>query len=383
RALLLRQHELTRRQALPATEPGAERTGLYQQLLELADLVLAGYTAQLAALRGTERHAAVQAEFEADRYHLIEPLLEAEQYERATSLAEKYADFRVLVEVCERTNSTERRNKYLAQFADQGFASFVFNWYLDQGRRGQLLSQCRQAELAGFLHDYRGLRWLNELEAGRFAQAGDTLAQCADAETEFLTRKKTYLSLSKLCALAGQQGDELEVRLTKLKPAIELSQLQEQLPSSVLEAHGIDAETMHVLSPRELILLYVSPENEGANEFDFERALELAESATLEGGDEEREQLRLEIWCRAVLRDLWTGLDTDRPLEACRDTLLLRTIRGLQRSGRRPLHLLPELNLLLDCKQLSKLRGDRDFAFLLGAVYEYVERLEAHVGEQA
>ena len=70
----------------------------------------------------------------------------------------------------------------------QGFANFLFNWYLDQGRRGQLLSQCRRAELAGFLQEYRGLRWLNELEAGRYGQAGDTLEQCAASETEFLTR---------------------------------------------------------------------------------------------------------------------------------------------------------------------------------------------------
>ena len=75
--------------------------------------------------------------------------------------------------------------------ARQGFASFLFSWYLDQGRRGQLLSQCRRAELAGFLQDYRGLRWLNELEAARFAQAGDTLTQCANTETEFLTRWAT------------------------------------------------------------------------------------------------------------------------------------------------------------------------------------------------
>ena len=45
--------------------------------------------------------------------------MEAEEYGRSTSLAEKYMDFRILVEVCEKTNSTERRNKYLTQFADK------------------------------------------------------------------------------------------------------------------------------------------------------------------------------------------------------------------------------------------------------------------------
>ena len=59
-------------------------------------------------------------------FHLTRIPVEAEEYECATSLAEKYLDFRILVEVCEKTNSAERRNKYLSQFADKvGFRRAV------------------------------------------------------------------------------------------------------------------------------------------------------------------------------------------------------------------------------------------------------------------
>ena len=38
------------------------------------------------------------------------------QYERAASLAEKYCDFGILVQLCEETNNEERLNRYMNQF---------------------------------------------------------------------------------------------------------------------------------------------------------------------------------------------------------------------------------------------------------------------------
>ena len=39
-----------------------------------------------------------------------------EQYERAASLAEKYCEFDILIQLCEQTNNTERLTRYLNQF---------------------------------------------------------------------------------------------------------------------------------------------------------------------------------------------------------------------------------------------------------------------------
>ena len=38
------------------------------------------------------------------------------QFERAASLAEKYCDFGILVQLCEETNNEERLNRYMNQF---------------------------------------------------------------------------------------------------------------------------------------------------------------------------------------------------------------------------------------------------------------------------
>lgn len=42
-----------------------------------------------------------------------------EQYDQAVCLAEKYCDFRTLVEVCDKTDNQERLSQYMAQFGSQ------------------------------------------------------------------------------------------------------------------------------------------------------------------------------------------------------------------------------------------------------------------------
>lgn len=41
------------------------------------------------------------------------------QYTWAASLAEKYCDFDILVQMCEQTNNQTRLQRYMTQFADQ------------------------------------------------------------------------------------------------------------------------------------------------------------------------------------------------------------------------------------------------------------------------
>lgn len=46
-------------------------------------------------------------------------LVAEEEYERAAMLAEKYLDFQVLIDICERTNNKEKLNSYIDKFSDQ------------------------------------------------------------------------------------------------------------------------------------------------------------------------------------------------------------------------------------------------------------------------
>jgi hypothetical protein len=62
------------------------------------------------------------------------------------------------------------------------------------------------------------------------------------------------LSLAKLTALAsGSPSEQVESVLARLDHAASVVIAQEQLPKTVLEAHGFDAKKMRVMSPRELI----------------------------------------------------------------------------------------------------------------------------------
>lgn len=53
------------------------------------------------------------------KLHILHSLVRGEQYDQAVGLAEKYCDFRTLVEVCDRTENQERLGQYMTQFGSE------------------------------------------------------------------------------------------------------------------------------------------------------------------------------------------------------------------------------------------------------------------------
>merc|ERR1712012_961921 len=102
RTLLKKQHTLTLTHAVPLVQDEQERRLVFQQL---PDLILEGHKGQIEALRSlhgdSPRFAEQLSLYESDRHALILPFLQNDQPERAASLAEKYCDFAVLVQLCE------------------------------------------------------------------------------------------------------------------------------------------------------------------------------------------------------------------------------------------------------------------------------------------
>ncbi|XP_076054579.1 nuclear pore complex protein Nup133 isoform X2 [Oratosquilla oratoria] len=376
RTLIVEQHSTTVKVGVARAEDGSTRGKLYGQLVELSDIVLTGYQPHLQSLAvlDVDWHQKLLQDYERDRYNLIQPLVADGQYDQAVGLAEKYCDFRTLVEVCDKTDNQDRLNRYMNQFGSEGFPDFVFRWYLETGKRGKLLSHSggRAGELARFLQDYTSLSWLHHLQQRDFTKAHGTLKQLAYEESNYLSRKKTLLSLSKLCGLAsGAIGDELE---TEMSQEEDLILFQEQLPESVLSAHSLDADTMRVLTPTQLIHMYTGEENLYANEFDFKKALDLlAYVPSLE----EAQQLKKDIWVRAVRRNSWSDLDVDNPIDAISDTLLFKTIELAFTQGSDIQELLLPVNEFLECDELSDLTDDSSFKFLVMAGYE---KLQQYVG---
>ena len=102
--------------------------------------------------------------------------------------------------------------------------------------------------------------------------------------------------------------------------------------SQVLSQFGFDRESMRVLSPREMIELYVGEENVDADHIDFKKALDLLGFVTLE--DEEKQNIWLHVWCRSIMKNTWTDIDKDNPLESVRDTVFFRLVEFAFMQGR-------------------------------------------------
>lgn len=374
RVLLLDQHTTTVEAGLSRAEDGATRAKLYTQMVDLGDEILTGYQPQLRSLTNLshDSHQALLRAYERDRYNLIKPLVKGEQFDQAVSLAEKYCDFRTLVEICDKTDNQERLTQYMTQFGSEGFSDFVFRWYLETGKRGRLLSHGNAGgDLSRFLQDYTSLSWLHHIQTSQFSQAAQTLRQLSQDETAYLSRKKTLLSLSKLCQLAENGSvpsieDDPQRQLEE-----ELILYQEQLPESVLNAHALNPDAMRVLTPQELIHLYTGTENECANEYDFKKALDLLQFVP----PEEILELKKEIWIRSILRNSWQHMDTDNPIEAISDTFLFKTIELAFTQGNDIQELLVPAEELLASEELAELGKDTSFSFLVNAGYEKIGQL--------
>jgi len=395
RSILIRQYQVTVDKGVPIAEDDNVKGQLFQQLIELGDLILEGYKSQLesfppeAAGDGAlaQRRSAVLKQFEKDRSALITPLLGfPECLEDAASLSERYLEFNALVRICELTGDNERLERYMDNFADHNFAHFVFDWHLRQGKQSRLLQQRsyntgrRQNQLGQFLEGHAQISWLHNIQTGNYSEAATTLKRLSDAEAEIVGRKKTMLSLAKLSALASDEPDErVESSLKILNSELSVISAQEDLPKCVLDSvdAGNDASKMKVLSPRDLIELYIGEDNVEADHLDFKKALDLIDylapvGMTLDEFEVEKEQLKLRIWAMAVGRDNWNDLKSDNPIDSIKDTVFFQLVdfcfvQGLDLNSE-----MPSVEQLLEHESLRN--SNSNVKFLIQTGYEHIHR---------
>lgn len=320
RTALLKQFELIEKYGIDSTNVAAAieddvqlKGVIYQKIVELADIILDGYLCHLKSIEfDVERHNAVERTFVAHRTKCLRPLMKVKQFERATALAEKYEDFDVLIRICDELGNRERLQRYIEDFSHRGFADYLFKWYLKEGKQGKMLREAADVDsLGNFLKDHTRLNWLHQIHHDQYGSASQTLKTLSVNERKYLGRKKTLLSLSKLCALAESEDAFTNVDVSEVDTQLDLILYQETLPMSVREAFNLDVETMPVMSPRELISLYVSEQNVEADAYDFKKALELISFINDEDdvGGEERQKLKLQIWDAANRRNLAQELE--------------------------------------------------------------------------
>ena len=122
-----------------------------------------------------------------------------------------------------------------------------------------------------------------------------------------------------MCLVAAQE--QLPTQVMKSQRSAELIT---NFYLQVLSQFGFDRESMRVLTPREMIELYVGEENIDADHIDFKKALDLLDFVNLD--EEEKEVIWLHIWCRSIMKNTWTDIDKDNPLDSVRDTVFFRLV---------------------------------------------------------
>ncbi|XP_075718631.1 nuclear pore complex protein Nup133 [Rhinoderma darwinii] len=381
RTVIRRQHTIILKKVYPQADSRL-RSDLIEQLVALLNYFLDDYVTQLKSVdRPTdqERYSILETEYAQKRSEFLSPLLTLGQYQWASSLAEKFCDFDILVQICEITDNQNRLQRYMTQFADQNFSDFLFRWYLEKGKRGKLLSQpvSQHGQLASFLQAHEHLSWLHEINSQDFDKAHRTLQTLANMESRYFCKKKTLLGLSKLAALASDfQEDILLDKIEDISSQERFLLYQETLPKQLLEEKRWELNVLPVLPPLELVKLYISEENRRANEYDFKKALDLLEYIN-EDEDVDIEELKLEILCKAIKRDTWSTLDgKDDPIETTKDSIFVKVLQKLLNEGKNLKNYLPDVNVLLQSGELDSLKTDRCFEFVLKANYENYLKLK-------
>uniref|UniRef100_A0A8D2B3T8 Nuclear pore complex protein Nup133 n=1 Tax=Sciurus vulgaris TaxID=55149 RepID=A0A8D2B3T8_SCIVU len=376
RTAIVRQHGIILKTVYPQADSNL-RSILTEQLVALMDL-LPGRLRSTAQVSGQssdqERYNSLEVEYLQRRADLLSPLHAGAHTHGLPSLAEKYCDFDILVQMCEQTDNQSRLQRYMTQFADQNFSDFLFRWYLEKGKRGKLLSQpvSQHGQLASFLQAHEHLSWLHEVNSQELEKAHATLLGLANMETRLLCQEKNSSRLSKLAALASDLSEDvLQEKIEAMAEQERFLLHQETLPEQLLMERQLRLGAMPVLTAPQLISLYICDENRRANEYDFKKALDLLEYIE-EDEDVNIDDLKLEILCRALQRDDWSSSDgKDDPIEVSKDSVFVKILQKLLKDGIRLSEYLPEVRGLLQAEQLGSLKSNPYFEFVLKANYEY------------
>ncbi|XP_068619405.1 nuclear pore complex protein Nup133 [Battus philenor] len=369
---LLQLHTRATTECARACPDATLRSSLLEAGAAFADLLLTD------ALAHSHAH---DPAYQALRRDVIKPYVDAGQTRRAAALAEKFQDFELLVQLCVEDNDMERLHSYIDKYADQGLAEIAFAWLASGpgGRRALLVRQggarvperlSRWLGAGGAAAGAGGARAellaLHELGQRRPAAAASALSLLAADPAAPVQRTTTAASLGKLCLLAAETADEETWRALEWR--LGLCEQQAALPAALRPHHDGP-----LLDPAHMLQLYIDSESKSLTEYDFKKALDLTEFIE---DPEEREHLRLQVWCACVQRDEWEELASEAAAEALRGTLLYRLADLVHLMGGELRQWLPPLPALLAAPSLAQRAAEPRFHFALKLAYEYIH--DAH-----
>ncbi|WVR03681.1 hypothetical protein IAU60_000676 [Kwoniella sp. DSM 27419] len=176
---------------------------------------------------------------------VIRPLVAIDRVAEAYELAEVHTDFLTLVVLCHDSPSggnPARLQTYIEKFGEE-FAFVLYQWYIDQGRAHELLSQ---DEVYGALvsrffeeHEYPELAWMHHLACRRYGHAAGALTSVLkDPKVDALQQQHLVASIAKLAAVGEVRSkgvsEARKRRLIELDDELDQLNIQNGLRESLL-----------------------------------------------------------------------------------------------------------------------------------------------------
>ncbi|ORX97573.1 hypothetical protein K493DRAFT_336490 [Basidiobolus meristosporus CBS 931.73] len=194
---------------------------LKDQLCELADILFQVFTERIDFLSSDAENedsihalASLKERYRIVRSKVTLPLVTLERREHALQLAERYQDFRTLVQLSiSFGGETEARIDYYINKFKEPFAFELYSYYLENGLLYQLMAQkdfyCGLLDKFLEKGQHTNISWLHDIHIGKYAHASDKLLSESEGEKNNL-QKKTMLSLAKLSFLATVEPTSLD-----------------------------------------------------------------------------------------------------------------------------------------------------------------------------
>ncbi|XP_063539367.1 nuclear pore complex protein Nup133 [Cydia strobilella] len=341
---------------------------VYEANSLLANLILT--EAEPLRQHGDTRHVG-----ERMRRDIIQPYVDAGQMERAAVLAEKFKDFELLIELCDRQDDMERLYSYIDKYSGEGIAESAFAHLLGAGGGGAArLVRALGARYPARLHAWLArtpardpVRALHHLHARDYGQAGRVLAGLARGERDAVNRMTTTASLAKLCLLASDEEPQPSDLWNKVEGCLSLAEQHAALPRDIKLLHGLDAADCRVMPPEELIQMYIESESDALTEYDYKKALDLTDFVQ---DMERRDDLRLRVWCACIRRSPWDAVDVEAPAAELQDKMFFRLMHLVHFMGGDLELLLPPAEDILTARELAELVSDARFRYIVKYGYE-------------
>lgn len=309
------------------------------------------------------------------RYKLLKKLMKYKEYHKVIELAEKYAEHKIIVEVCFETNNIDLLYNFMDKLIEQNFRQTVFIWYLEQGKIVELLRNfCRklkyERDIVLALEAYPKYGWVAGGLSENINFTCESLKQCWSKEKTNVLRKQSQLNLYKM-AILTKNGPLAKCReLEQINNDLEIIEHQLNIPECVLEVCNLDKNNMHVLSPEEIFDLYLHENNVTLDENQCLRALCVLRY--IENKDEQ-EMLCRHLWCEIILRETLKyplpDQEIDEPIEFVNKLLFFKTLTLVIKKDL--LNIVPSLDWLLYAEELENFHSNTVWQFIMKIGFQH------------